>query len=257
MRSRSGNSLPTLMLTLPLVAIPLMAVFGVPQFVPVIASSVSEEEHEPDRYATKRSVGIGESIAPTTLITTNSTHSDESSKEGRLSDLFRPAGSKRPESRPIRADKLEHVASSGSRSSLTSTSSEVALTDLQKSKLADLFGTETGTPDFVELRSTDRQPPVPASAQTPRAKTPSRTSSSQASSADGLTWRRAVQRLNELGIHEFRLEPGRDLGEFYFACEFSQDRDSRITRRFEAEAAEPLLAVELVLRQIDEWTHRR
>ena len=73
----------------------------------------------------------------------------------------------------------------------------------------------------------------------------------------GLTWRDAVRQLNELGIQEFRLEPGRQLGEFYFACEFTPDRDARITRRFEAEAKEPLLAVAAVLRQIDEWLPRR
>ena len=76
-------------------------------------------------------------------------------------------------------------------------------------------------------------------------------------SDQGLTWREAVRRLNELGIQEFRLEPGRQLGEFYFACEFTPDRDARITRRFEAEAQEPLLAVAAVLRQIDEWLPRR
>ena len=131
--------------------------------------------------------------------------------------------------------------------------------------LSDLFGSEISTPNFVDLRpmnqtaspegsaisnraaSNNRPKAIPASFPSPRA----------ATSADGLTWRRAVQRLNELGIHQFRLEPGRDNGDFYFACDFSPDQDSRITRRFEAEAAEPLHAVELVLRQIDEWTRRR
>ena len=52
-------------------------------------------------------------------------------------------------------------------------------------------------------------------------------------------------------------KPGQQIGEFYFACEFTPDRDTRITRRFEAEAREPLLAVAAVLRQIDEWLPRR
>ena len=62
MRSRSGHSLATLMLTLPLLAIPLMAVFGVPQFVPVIASSVRDEAL--DRPVSRRSAGVGESLLP-------------------------------------------------------------------------------------------------------------------------------------------------------------------------------------------------
>ncbi|TXT19236.1 MAG: hypothetical protein FD138_4366, partial [Planctomycetota bacterium] len=76
-------------------------------------------------------------------------------------------------------------------------------------------------------------------------------------STEGLTWREAVRKLNELGIQEFRLEPGSRLGEFYFACEFTPHRDARVTRRFEAEATEPLLAVHAVLRQIDDWLTRR
>lgn len=248
MRSRSGNSLPTLMLTLPLVAIPLMAVFGVPQFVPVIASSVSEDEQEHERHMVRRPSGVGESIAPTTTVAANSSQRFESSNEGRLNDLFRPSGHSRPDSRPVRAEKTESAESIGLRSSLTAS----------RKDLSDLFGPDAGTPDFVDLRSADlaesrnRSPVVPVSFQTQRA-----SMTSPVSSSDGLTWRRAVQRLNELGIHQFRLEPGRDSGDFYFACEFSPDQDSRITRRFEAEASEPLQAVQLVLQQIDDWTRRR
>ncbi len=248
MRSRSGNPLPTLMLTLPLVAIPLMAVFGVPQFVPVIASSVSEDDQKQERHKVLRQKGVGESIASTTLIAANSSHRLESTSEDSLNDLFRPSGHSRPESRPIHVEKTETVESIGLRPSLTAAHKD----------LSDLFGPDAETPNFVDLRPTDQatshnQPlAIPASYQTQRASTTSKTSSS-----DGLTWRRAVQRLNELGIHKFRLEPGRDNGDFYFACEFSPDQDSRITRRFEAESSEPLQAVQLVLRQIDDWTRRR
>ncbi|MCX7420133.1 MAG: hypothetical protein NT013_11425 [Planctomycetia bacterium] len=126
------------------------------------------------------------------------------------------------------------------------------MTDLQRDKLADLFGPEANTPDYVDLRSTERWSDASVSIQKQRT-----TNTTRTNSTDGLTWRRAVHRLNELGIHQFRLEPGRDQGEFYFSCEFSLEQDSRITRRFEAEATEPLQAVELVLRQIDEWTSRR
>ena len=176
----------------------------------------------------------------------------ESSSEGRLNDLFRLTKSKPPESRPIQSRQLESAASFGDRSVLASTSTEAAMTDLQRDKLADLFGPEANTPDYVDLRSTERWSDASVSIQKQRT-----TNTTRTNSTDGLTWRRAVHRLNELGIHQFRLEPGRDQGEFYFSCEFSLEQDSRITRRFEAEATEPLQAVELVLRQIDEWTSRR
>ena len=113
MRSRSGNPLPTLMLTLPLVAIPLMAVFGVPQFVPVIASSVSEDDQKQERHKVLRQKGVGESIASTTLIAANSSHRLESTSEDSLNDLFRPSGHSRPESRPIHAEKTDDCDRSG------------------------------------------------------------------------------------------------------------------------------------------------
>ena len=264
MRSRSGNPLPALLLTLPMIAIPLMAVFGVPQFVPVIASSVSEDAPDHDRHQTRRSVGVGESIAPIASVMANSPRSLERSSDDRLNDLFRPAGHTRSESRPMRGDLLEQTAPFGTRSSLTSTSDEVAMSDSRKD-LSDLFGSDAATPDFVDLRSTNQTASRAGAATSDRVASnhrphviPAGFPSRPATAApDGLTWRRAVQRLNELGIDQFRLEPGRDNGDFYFACEFSPDQDSRITRRFEAEAAEPLQAVELVLRQINEWTLRR
>lgn len=74
---------------------------------------------------------------------------------------------------------------------------------------------------------------------------------------DGLTWRQAVRQLNQLGIHEFRLEPGREPGDFYFACDFGPVGSPQVTRRFEAEASEPLQAVEIVLKQINDWSAHR
>ena len=269
MRSRSGNSLPTVMLSLPLIAIPLMAVFGVPQFVPVIASSVNEEQHEHEqheheRHVTRRSAGVGESATPNSVIAMNSSRRIDGSSEERLNDIFRPSNSKRPESRPIRAGKAEQTEVFESRASLTATSSDIPLTDLQKRNLSDLFGPDLGTPDLVDLRSTNLITTFPKRTQTQSmlasaaiTDSEQKAFASNLSAKDGLTWRHAVRRLNELGIHEFRLEPGRVPGEFYFACEFSQDQDSRITRRFEAESPDPLQAVKLVLRQIDEWNHSR
>ena len=71
------------------------------------------------------------------------------------------------------------------------------------------------------------------------------------------TWRAAVRRLNELGIHHFRLEPGRRTNEFHFHCSFTPSDTPRITQRFEAEAAEPLRAVQKVIVQVEQWLQRR
>lgn len=68
-----------------------------------------------------------------------------------------------------------------------------------------------------------------------------------------LTWKTAVQRLNGLGIRQYNLEPGQTEGEFLFSCAYAHPDMQRVTRRFEAEAPEPLRAVEKVLTQIEDW----
>ena len=245
MRSQSGSSLSTLVFLVPLLGVPLMAIFGVPQFVPVIASSASDAAARPS--ATRSSRGVGESAAATSLVSEKSPRDSASRDDERIDDLFRPAKSSPRDSRPLRGEPLGREikfveTSQGADTWLTQTSAE--------DQAAEIFSDRSKGKSFGERGGVS--PPV----SSPRTGglTPPR---SPESSDQGLTWREAVRRLNELGIQEFRLEPGRQLGEFYFACEFTPDRDARITRRFEAEAKEPLLAVAAVLRQIDEWLPRR
>jgi hypothetical protein len=72
-----------------------------------------------------------------------------------------------------------------------------------------------------------------------------------------LTWKEARRRLAELGIKQFHLEPGFEGDAFLFVCLFSPGDDPSVTHRFEAEASEPLAAVERVLTQIDGWLEQR
>ena len=254
MRSQTGNSLSTLMFLVPLLGVPLMAIFGVPQFVPVIASSVSDQPTKPLR-TTRLSGGVGESAAP--FVFEQSPSEFVPSDDERLHDLFRPAARARRDSRPLHGDspgrETKFVETTlGADTWLTQTSAEAQAAEKNQT-LNDLFGTASSSASRTEPRGRAR-PRVDEFSN--RAKTAALMTESEHSN-EGLTWREAVRRLNALGIQEFRLEPGQQVGEFYFACEFAPDRDVRITRRFEAEAREPLLAVAAVLRQIDEWLPRR
>lgn len=76
---------------------------------------------------------------------------------------------------------------------------------------------------------------------------------SPAAPGAALTWGSAVRRLNELGIHDFQLNPGHSAGQFHFVCTFTPPEAPRIVRRFEAEASDPLAAVEKVLQQVEHW----
>ena len=67
------------------------------------------------------------------------------------------------------------------------------------------------------------------------------------------SWREAIGRLQATGVRGYRLRTGSRLGEFFFSCSVPSTEHPRLVRRFEAEADEPLRALELVLGQIAEW----
>jgi hypothetical protein len=246
MRSRSGNPLATLLLSVPLLAMPLMAVFGVPQFVPVIASSMSEHKSEWD--APLRKAKVGESLAMNPLPDARSHSQADLRQEVRLADLFRADLPSRSADQPARHYQVEPLSTS-----------EVSVAE-GRPRVVDLFATEPGA---IEPTNLSERPHAASTVRQASRDVDVRPGFSRSlksgheRSLAGLTWRQAVRRLNDLGIHRFRLEPGHDAADFHFVCEFSPDNDSRITRRFEAEAVEPLQAVELVLRQIDEWNGQR
>jgi hypothetical protein len=66
-------------------------------------------------------------------------------------------------------------------------------------------------------------------------------------------WRDATRRLKELGIRKYRLESQIEEQTFVFICSFAAVENPRVVRRFEAEADNPLEAVQKVIDEIDEW----
>ena len=72
-----------------------------------------------------------------------------------------------------------------------------------------------------------------------------------------LTWGVAVRRLNELGIKDFRLEGPQSDESYYFIAFHTARGQSAVLRRFEAVSAEPLDAVAGVLSQIEQWLAER
>lgn len=72
-----------------------------------------------------------------------------------------------------------------------------------------------------------------------------------------LTWRQASAKLNDLGVKNYHLERGVSEGTFLFVCMFSPGDSPQVVHRFEAEADDPLIAVNQVLQQIDRWMRSR
>jgi hypothetical protein len=77
-----------------------------------------------------------------------------------------------------------------------------------------------------------------------------------AAAAEQSGWKAAAERLKELGIRKYRLESQIEAQKFLFTCTLTSPGSSRITRRFEADADNPLEAVEKVLEQVEEWRQR-
>lgn len=66
-------------------------------------------------------------------------------------------------------------------------------------------------------------------------------------------WREATRRLKELGIRRYRLDSQVEEQTFVFICSFAAVDNPRVVRRFEAEADDPLEAVQKVIDEIVEW----
>lgn len=70
---------------------------------------------------------------------------------------------------------------------------------------------------------------------------------------ESFTWEMATQRLKELGIRSHKVDYLPKEGQYMFSCSFTPGNNPSISRRFEAVAERPRLAIQEVLRQIDEW----
>jgi hypothetical protein len=81
--------------------------------------------------------------------------------------------------------------------------------------------------------------------------------SPRAAQVETLTWQQAVDRLNQMGIRTFRLTQNSGQNGYRFVCLVTSVDDPRISRRFEAESTDPLVAVGEVLVQVENWNQHR
>lgn len=266
MRSVHGT-FATLLLMVPVLSIPALAIFGIPQFAPVVASPL-------DEGATKaRERRVGQSARPT---------NDDSMEELEDAPLF---GSESGE--PGSASPPGRVGDSVpiTRPGRSSREKEKAIVDInpqprgrmpaKKAGWMDEFDDEPrSTPEESRNQSApgfdfrDNQPPTrtqpgdlargPKAFQRRREQPPEPApKESNPLDVEPLTWQSAVRKLNELEIRNFRLQPGHRENQFLFICSYTPSDSPRLSYRYEAEADEPLKAVEKVLEQILESQQRR
>jgi len=268
--------LATLMLSIPLAAIGLMAVFGIPQLVPANGDSTSSRDQvirgvrDVFDWSEKRETNSSQAGA----------HLDDAPQFGEQSALAdRPAPHDQGQYDPNSYDHsqrnryTQQSSSEATSSSIFDVPPPRALSSRQPVPSKD---TASGSPSrhWSEISSAGDSRAEQSAANQASSATPIRSgvASMAAEARNGqifqkeavfetqtslLTWRQASLRLTELGVKNYHLERGAAEGTFLFVCTFSPGDAPHVVHRFEAETDDPLLAVNQVLQQVDRWMRSR
>lgn len=275
MRSGIHGTFATLLLMVPVLSIPALAIFGIPQFAPVVASPLDENpKQDRERRVGKSARPSGDSFMDeldATEFDSEPLDRRPNGAPGRLGhrDLQTPTDRTNPDSRSnprTRKDTFD------SRSPWSDEPEEVERSrdDDFRNNAAPKRPQDRSDDDAPRSRFQDppRNPDVviPDLERGRRQRGPGSGSEKvqpesgldyrRGPETDTLTWKEAVRRLNELEIRNFRLQPGLHDSQFAFSCMYTPSDNPRISTRFEAEADEPLKAVEKVLAQIEVWQQR-
>ncbi|QDU36865.1 hypothetical protein Mal4_11660 [Maioricimonas rarisocia] len=265
MSSKAGSTVATALVSAPLGALAMMAVFGIPQFTAVVASPEAEEvpfeEMVPEGEGSQRRPRPADDL-----------FRDYNAEEGRYRDPRDAGGNDRfpPPDRtgtasadPFASGRGQGIHGQGQYADGGAAGGvrqggpgEAGFAAANNRAALDVDAAQAGWPNS----GSRGVPPAGGATSQPQRQpvTESRPMERQpATAGSSLTWKQAVRELNELGIDTYHLERGSQPETFLFVCLFSPGDDPRVTQRFEAEASEPLDAVANVLRQIEQWLQRR
>jgi hypothetical protein len=330
MRLHTGGPLATLLVLVPLVAVPAAAIIGLPE-VPALSATPQPDEltfadsksgDAPDTGDSRRGAdrSARDSVPHDELKTADASpgrasddpfaefHRRDSDRSGSKSDASQAAGDDRGTQTHNQGLSIDEGNGLPQRGLLAFNSSEPAArrddnppaerpaSRPADSRAPDPRDHQRGTEDprrqapsdrapapgderrrsRSETRPTEDRQPLPQGDRAPAAGDPFAEGHAQASVADeprrpaeprprqpgppraetSREWKAAIERLNALGISEFRLQPGQRDGQFHFSCDLPSPDNPRVVRRFEAEAADPMEAFEDVLRQVGDWRSR-
>jgi hypothetical protein len=285
-----SNGFATILLLVPVLAIPALAIFGLPQFTPVVASPLAEREQNEnsfsrgddelfedlDEIGSKRK-GPGSSrigsknrapkklrqFAPSNAADSSSGWPDATDIDSNVQDEPK-APSRRLQ--PRNQEKFAGMTNPegdlqlGSPSRISPGNSTNPRRRSLDSEPAPL-PTESYNDNNLLQAGYEQEEPAPPPRVTqkdkPKGKLPSNSKVANNQDAGALTWQAAVERLNELGINDFRLEPSHQAGQFMFICTYLSPDAPNVAYRFEAVADEPLKAIANVIEQIVDWRRRQ
>jgi hypothetical protein len=239
----SGGSFVAVLLSIPLTAVALVGVVGVPKLQEMLSPVTSHGDDEfgdgdfTPRSRSKRSPSrsdrdTGDDAAP---------WGDESDPKDEFSDSLGTKKSSR--NRP-----------SLSRSSKPKPAEDRFGSDLKEesddlfSKPRGRFGSTPKETETAEMYSTEPfkpQSPVVRAEHVSPASSPRATGRSDFASS--------LEKLRAMGIDRFHLEPGLAAGQYLFVCQVEGTGELATIHRFEAEASDPGAAVDDVMKQLAAW----
>lgn len=241
MSSRAGSTIVTFLVSIPVAAVGLMAVFGVPPLANVIAAPRgfgnfdAGEESQDARRASSRNTDEWEEFeeAPGWDADTESLTDERDSEPAEDKDALGFSKFKDSSRRLQDSAGLQRNADRAS----------------------------SGRSRLLAGRDSDRedQPGRSDDDQTPQKnhRPLEQDSQSSPSSVVPMTMKEALKKLNMLQVKTYHLQPGADPDTWLFVCLFTPGDDPRVIQRFEAESEDPDQAVSEVLGQIDTWLAQR
>ena len=237
MSSRAGSTILTFLVSIPVAAMGLMAVFGVPPLASVIAASrglsdTNRDFEEVDRGSRRSGQGQfedwdsgTEASAPEwSSMGTDQSDSPADYRETEDRDDLGFPKLRRDEGQAGSRDSRQ----GGQRAALSGSHTQEGL----GSKSDDLLSPHTGARSrLLNPLQDDQSPPV--------------------------SMKDSIKKLNSLGAKHYHLERGVNQDTWLFVCLFVPGDDTRITHRFEAESKDPDRAAAETVQQIDSWLLKR
>ena len=230
MSSRAGSTFVTFLMSVPLAAVGLMAVFGVPPLSSVIAATrgLNETDRGSKDTDASNSNSREDQFKNWDSGTAPEWNSDGATPdEDQLGDVEDISSSK-----PSR--RTGEPGTTGSR--------------------------RGGLSSTLDLKHGDSDPTQPGSRSPRPGRGDSRiglNESDEEPVSRPPAMKDSLKKLNALGVKHYHLERGTDQDTWLFVCLFCPSDESRVTHRFEAESDDPDRAAEETVKQLDGWLLKR
>lgn len=257
MTTRRGPGVfTTILMLIPMLAVPVMALFGVPHFMPVVASPTADASPQNGpRFLETRTGQSDALLQPMSFRVERPTDVD----------LFRPVGESDSENVAAAPTQPDSPLSEARRSWRDPLQPDSVSHRSYGEGAGSFFGSEAvGNSDVVSVLDTRSDATKTDDSDADKRRSEAhyqrdsvdfgRATQASLSQHPSLTWRNASRILTDLGVSTYSLSPGLSRGEFRFVCLVTSKDDPRVSRRFEANSSDPLAAVQQVIDQVSAWS---